>query len=70
MKMAKQRRRNDGINIFWRDVSIAGGQVTFGVFAVLWFVPPFDIPKIGVLLLNCLATTWFILRGLKIAKDL
>jgi len=70
LKMMKRRRRNNGTAIFWRDVSIAGGQVTFGVFAVLWFVPPFDILKIGVLLLNCLATIWFIWNGFKISKNL
>lgn len=66
----RQPQNKNQLKLFWRDVCIAGGQITFGVFAALWFVPPFDKLKIGVLLSNLLATAWFVLNGFKIAKKL
>lgn len=69
MKISRSKSKNESL-LFWRDAYLAGGQVTFGVAAAIWFLPPFDSRKIGVLLLNALATVWLILRGLKIAKKL
>ena len=56
--------------LFWRDVSIAAGQVTFGVLAATWFVPPFDQAKAIVLLSNGVATLVFLIMGFSFVKRL
>lgn len=68
----KQHRRktNNETGLFWRDACLAAAQVTFGIVAVSWFVPPFDFIKIGVLLFNTIATIIFVGNGLKISKNL
>lgn len=55
---------------FWRDACIAGGQVTFGVVAAIWFVQPFSEKQVIVLLLNGMITIAFILTGLHFSKKL
>jgi hypothetical protein len=67
--MRRHKNKNEAL-LFWRDVYIAGGQVTFGVVAAMWFLPPFDNLKVSVLVLNGFVTAMFVLMGYKIAKRL
>jgi len=67
--MKQRRRKAKGNSLFWRDVCISGGQVTFGVVAALWFIPPLDTVKIGVLVFNGFVTTVLIVIGWKISKN-
>ena len=53
---------------FWKDVFIAAGQVTFGVVAAIWFIPPFDESKQVVLVTNLMATLSFLLFGYAVAR--
>lgn len=65
--MQKQRKQ---IAHYWRDVFIAGAQVTFGVFAAVWFIPPLDPRKAFVLLTNVVGAGMFLFAGLKFTKRL
>jgi len=68
--MNRRHRRNEAIKLFWRDVYVAGGQVTFGIAAAVWFLPPFDRTKIIILLINGMITAMFIISGLITTKKL
>ena len=67
MILVKARRSDTQ---FWRDTCVALGQVNYGVFAALWFVPPYDQLKTAVLLVNAMLTLVFTIIGRRLAHRL